>query len=75
MLNYITYSLIFIKLWGINKLFMNIPYYLIERLVISNVIKLTYQGGKYIIKSVGNYVFPEPLTVTISDSSRDASII
>lgn len=64
MLNYITYSVLFIKLWGLNKLFFGIPFYLIEKFVLSNIITLTYQGGKYVIHGVGNYVFPEPIIVT-----------
>lgn len=42
----------------------SVPYHLIEHLVVSNIIKLTYQGGKFILHSVGSYIYPEPLVIT-----------
>jgi hypothetical protein len=70
-LNYITYSVLFIKLWGLNKILFGIPFYLIEKFVLSNVITLTYQGGKYVIYGVGNYVFPEPIIVNnVKDETK-----
>lgn len=61
--NYINYSFLFLKIWSINKLLFGMPFYLIEHLVLSNTIKLTYQGGKYVIQGVGNYLFPTPVIV------------
>lgn len=64
MLNYISYSFLFFKIWCINKMLFSVPYHLIEHLVVSNIIKLTYQGGKFILHSVGSYIYPEPLVIT-----------
>lgn len=62
-IKYAKYSILFFKLWSINKLLFGIPFYLIEHLVLSNTIKLTYQGGKYILVGIGNYLFPTPIVV------------
>ena len=67
MYNYINYSFIFFKLWGLNKLLFGIPYYLIEHLIITNIINISYESGKMIIKGIGNGIyylaFPKPLEV------------
>ena len=57
MFNYFNYSLIFFKLWGLNKLLFGVPYYLIEQLIIQNILHITYKGSKMIILGVGHGIY------------------
>lgn len=68
MLNYISYSLIFFKLWYINKIYLGVPFRLIKNLVLLNIVNLTCKGGQYIINGVGSYVYPSPLVITDDDT-------
>jgi hypothetical protein len=63
MFSYINYSLIFIQLWGLNKLLVGVPFYLIQHLIISNTIKIIYNGSKYVILGIGSLVFSSPIEV------------
>jgi hypothetical protein len=74
MLNYIDYSLLFIKIWGINKLLLGVPFYLIEHLILSNIIKLTYRGGKYFIYKIGYFVIPQQISIVDVPDNSDISI-
>lgn len=71
--NYLNYSFLFFKLWGINKLLLGIPYYIVEHLILQKLLHITYEGGKMLILGIGSGIyylaFPKPITVI--DSPND----
>lgn len=65
-INYINYSFLFFKLWGINKLLLGIPYYIIEHLILHKLLHITYKGSTIILLGVGSGIyylaFDKPIT-------------
>lgn len=72
--NYVNYSFLFMKLWGLNKLLLGVPYYIVEHLILSNIVKITYHGSKMLITGIGKgfmYIaFPKPITVLDSPNNN-----
>ena len=66
-LSYLSYSVIFFKLWGLNKVLFGIPYYLIEHLILSNLLHIVWKGGKMVVVGIGSGIyymaFPKPIEV------------
>ena len=75
--NYVNYSFLFFKIWGMNKLLLGVPYYIVEHLILSNILKVAYSGGKMIITGIGSGIyylaFPKPVEV-IMDNKDDEII-
>lgn len=75
MFNYFNYSLIFFKLWGLNKILFGIPYYLIEHIILQNILHITYQGSKMLIIGIGNGVynitFPKPIEILENNYNKN----
>ena len=59
--------MIFFKLWGLNKLLFGVPYYLVEHLILSNLLHIVWKGGKMVIVGIGSGIyylaFPKPIEV------------
>ena len=59
--------MIFFKLWGLNKVLFGVPYYLIEHLILSNLLHIVWKGGKMVVVGIGSGVyylaFPKPIEV------------
>jgi len=76
--NYVNYSFLFMKLWGLNKLLLGVPYYIVEHLILSNIVKITYHGSKMLITGIGKgfmYIaFPKPIEVIMNDKTNDEII-
>lgn len=77
--NYINYSFLFFKLWGINKLLLGIPYYIVEHLILQKILNITYQSGKMLILGIGSGIyyiaFPKPIEVIeISNNKENINI-
>lgn len=72
--NYINYSFLFFKLWGMNKLLLGIPYYIVEHLILQKLLHITYEGGKMLILGIGSGIyylaFPKPITVLDSPNNN-----
>lgn len=71
MYNWFNYSFLFFKLWGLNKLMLGVPYYLIKHLIIEGVINITYKSGKFLLYGIGSGIyyiaFPKPIEITNID--------
>lgn len=64
---YSNYAVIFFKLWGLNKLFFGVPYYLIEHLILSNLLHIVWKGGKMMVVGIGSgiyyMIFTKPIEI------------
>jgi hypothetical protein len=77
MFSYINYSIIFFKLWGLNKLLFGIPYYLVEHLIISNLLHIVWKGGKMVIVGIGSglYYMKFPKHIEVIECPENNNII
>jgi len=68
LLSYLKYSFLLFKIWGVNKLLLGVPYYIVEHLIIDNTLKFVYRGGKMIVLGIGSGIyyiaFPQPIEIT-----------
>jgi hypothetical protein len=74
----INYTLLFFKLWSLNKLLLGVPFYIIEHLILSNILHITYKGGKMLILGIGSGIyylaFSSPIEVLENDFNTQKTI-
>lgn len=59
-----------VKILFLNSMLGGFPLYLLEKLFSHLVISVAWNGTKYVIKGIGNYIFSEPIEINLSNNSN-----
>jgi hypothetical protein len=62
-----------VKILFLNSMLGGFPLYLLEKLFSHLVISVAWNGTKYVIKEIGNYIFSEPIEINISNNENNES--
>ena len=57
-----------VKILFLNSMLGGFPLYLLEKLFSHLVISVAWNGTKYVIKGIGNYIFSEPIEINLSNN-------
>lgn len=59
-----------VKILFFNSMLGGFPLYLLEKLFSHLVISVAWNGTKYVIKGIGNYIFSKPIEINLSNNSN-----